>query len=158
MGDPAQLALTEGYHSKVASELVGICDTVARLLNETIIPGNGDDAEAMTFYCKMLGDYYRYNAEFAPDEKKQDIIPLANGAYGTGTEWAQHLPPTHAVRLGLALNFSVFQHEVCRDTSTAVATALQAYDSAYKIVRPDEEEATVTLQLLQDNLMLWQPQ
>merc|ERR1712151_485923 len=57
-----QQNLASGYHSKVNAELVEICDQVTQLLNNTIIPGNASDQEpeAMSFYYKMLGDYYRY--------------------------------------------------------------------------------------------------
>merc|ERR1712232_638991 len=128
-----------GYKSKVEAELVQICDQVTTLLNNTILPLSGDDPEAMTFYCKMLGDYYRYLAEFADDEKRNDIIPQAHDAYSKGTEWAQHLKPTHAVRMGLALNFSVFQHEVNRDTAMAIQTAQEAYAAAAPHVTADQE-------------------
>merc|ERR1712232_1045120 len=147
--------LGNGYNSKVQAELVGICDRVTQLLTTKIIPGNSDDAEAMAFYCKMLGDYYRYLAEFAGDDRRNDIVPLAEDAYGKGTEWAQHLAPTHPVSLGLALNFSVFQHEVCRDTQKAIQTATEAFDRAAPHVTNDQEDAVLTLQLLQDNLQLW---
>lgn len=154
-GDSARQALAQGYRTKVNSELVQICEKVTQLITNPLIPACGDDVEASTFYYKMLGDYYRYLAEFAGDERKNEIIPSAEQAYDAGTQWAQHLPVTHAVRLGLALNYSVFQHEVCCNTLKAIETAMAAQTSAAPHVTADMEEAAVTLHLLQDNLTLW---
>merc|ERR1712232_695924 len=108
----------------------------------------------MSFYYKMLGDYYRYLTEFADEDKRNDILPAATEAYYTGTEWAAHLPATHTVRLGLALNYSVFLHEIVRDTVQAREKARAAYDTAAPQVTQDQEDALLTLQLLQDNLNL----
>merc|ERR1711920_1214802 len=72
---------------------------------------------------------------------------------------AQNLTATHPVRLGLALNFSVFQHEVLRDTQAAVATASDAFQAGnaglYSTPEESRNDSILTLQLLRDNLSLW---
>ncbi|XP_028106457.1 14-3-3-like protein GF14 iota isoform X2 [Camellia sinensis] len=51
----------------------------------------------------LKGDYYRYLAEFKTDqERKEAVSTIAN----------TDLPSTHPIRLGLALNFSVFYYEI----------------------------------------------
>ena len=57
---------------------------------------------------KMKADYYRYLAEFAHDEVKSDHAQNADKAYKTATDKATELATTHPIRLGLALNYSVF--------------------------------------------------
>merc|ERR1712232_1507600 len=136
MGDDAtNVERAKDYKTKVSAELCSICDTVATVLNEAILPATGasNDHEAMSFYCKMLGDYYRYKAEFAREDKKNEIIPLAQEAYTTGTAWAEHLGAAHPIRLGLALNLSVFEHEVCRQTDQAIQTATVAFQDAQRV-------------------------
>eukprot|EP00966_Prymnesium_polylepis_P303491 7010749-Prymnesium_polylepis.1 len=55
----------------------------------------------------MKADYYRYLAEFAKDEVKNQNSEQANSAYKEATESSVSLAPTHPIRLGLALNYSV---------------------------------------------------
>ena len=69
------------------------------------------------------------------------------------------LAPTHPIRLGLALNFSVFLYEVLTKCEDACQLAKQAFDDAIaELDTLDEEsykDSTLIMQLLRDNLTLW---
>ena len=69
------------------------------------------------------------------------------------------LPPTHPIRLGLALNFSVFYYEVLNSPDRACHLAKQAFDDAIAELDTLNEESykdsTLIMQLLRDNLTLW---
>merc|ERR1712139_130192 len=99
------------YRLKVEKELQGICDTILELLDKSMIPA-AKDAEAKVFYHKMKGDYYRYIAEFTDGDKKSAAAQSAKAAYDDAMGAASELAVTHPIRLGLALNFSVFHYEV----------------------------------------------
>ena len=107
----------------------------------------------------MPEDYYRYLAEFASGEKKMEQAGHANDAYKNATEEAARLAPTHPIRLGLALNFSVFLYEVQQKNTDACELAKQAFDDAIaELDTLDEEsykDSTLIMQLLRDNLTLW---
>ena len=61
----------------------------------------------------MKADYYRYLAEFKQNDAKKEIGVKAEAAYKAATDHADsNLAPTHPIRLGLALNYSVFLYEV----------------------------------------------
>merc|ERR1711987_12562 len=83
----------------------------------------------------------------------------AKMAYEEATKKAQGLAPTHPIRLGLALNYSVFLYEVQSKQSEACALAKQAFDDAIaELDTLDEEsckDSTLIMQLLRDNLTLW---
>lgn len=70
-----------------------------------------------------------------------------------------HFPPTHPIRLGLALNFSVFYYEILNSPERACRLAKAAFDDA--IVELDSlsedsyKDSTLIMQLLRDNLTLW---
>merc|ERR1711964_739630 len=77
-----------------------------------------------------------------------------------GTDVAQtELTPTHPIRLGLALNFSVFYYEILNSPDRACHLAKQAFDDAIAELDTLSEESykdsTLIMQLLRDNLTLW---
>ncbi|GFP92385.1 14-3-3-like protein 16r [Phtheirospermum japonicum] len=69
------------------------------------------------------------------------------------------LAPTHPIRLGLALNFSVFHYEILNSPDRACNLAKQAFDEAIAELDTLGEESykdsTLIMQLLRDNLTLW---
>ena len=69
------------------------------------------------------------------------------------------LTPTHPIRLGLALNFSVFYYEILNSPDRACHLAKQAFDDAIAELDSLSEESyrdsTLIMQLLRDNLTLW---
>ncbi|KAJ0677730.1 putative 14-3-3 protein [Helianthus annuus] len=69
------------------------------------------------------------------------------------------LPSTHPIRLGLALNFSVFYYEIMNSPERACHLAKQAFDEAIADLDSLSEESykdsTLIMQLLRDNLTLW---
>ena len=107
----------------------------------------------------MKADYYRYLAEFCQGEKKKANADSAADAYRAATDAAAQLAPTHPIRLGLALNFSVFLYEVQAQQDEACKLAKQAFDDAIaELDTLDEEsykDSTLIMQLLRDNLTLW---
>jgi len=154
-GDERHVSLIKGYRGKIEAELAGICAEILRILETELIP-KASNPEAKVFYHKMKGDYHRYYAEVdVGDEQKT----LALRAYEAATASAQGLIPTHPVRLGLALNFSVFHYEICKDPELGCKLAKEAFDAAVgDLDSLDEEsykESTLIMQLLRDNLTLW---
>ena len=102
----------------------------------------------------------RYLAEFAVDERRKDVSSAANDAYMTAsTVAAEKLSPTHPIRLGLALNYSVFFYEILNSPEKACNLAKTAFDDALREIDSVTEEtyndSTLIMQLLRDNLSLW---
>ena len=110
--------------------------------------------------CYRKGDYYRYLAEFATGDKRSTTAESSLQAYKAASEVAgTELPPTHPIRLGLALNFSVFYYEIMNSPDKACQLAKQAFDDAIAELDTLNEESykdsTLIMQLLRDNLTLW---
>ncbi len=85
-----------------------------------------EDIEGKVFFYKMKGDYCRYLSEVALASKSEDKDELRGNseqAYKDASELATKLKATHPVRLGLALNFSVFYYEICEKSAEACALA-----------------------------------
>ncbi|XP_010191606.1 PREDICTED: 14-3-3 protein beta/alpha-like, partial [Mesitornis unicolor] len=71
----------------------------------------------------------------------------------------KEMQPTHPIRLGLALNFSVFYYEILNSPEKACNLAKTAFDEAIAELDTLNEESykdsTLIMQLLRDNLTLW---
>ncbi|EXB78110.1 14-3-3-like protein D [Morus notabilis] len=147
------------YRQKVESELSSICSDIMNVIDEHLIP-SATAGESTVFYYKMKGDYYRYLAEFKFGDEKKEAAEQSRKAYETATTTAEaELPPTHPIRLGLALNFSVFYYEILNSPERACHLAKQAFDEAISELDTLNEESykdsTLIMQLLRDNLTLW---
>ena len=75
--------------------------------------------ESKAFFQKMIGDYYRYVAESATEDKLQKVKDGAHKGYEEANKLSKGLNPCNPIRLGLALNFSVFYYEVMNDHKKA---------------------------------------
>ena len=66
------------------------------------------------FPCfKREADYHRYLCEILKGDPRMNQARIALKGYKTATDLAdQHLKATHPIRLGLALNYSVFCYEI----------------------------------------------
>ncbi|PKS06663.1 hypothetical protein jhhlp_007413 [Lomentospora prolificans] len=158
-GNSSQVTLIKDYRLKIEAELAKICDDILEVLDKHLIP-SATSGESKVFYHKMKGDYHRYLAEFAVGDTRKNAADKSLEAYKAATEVAQtELPPTHPIRLGLALNFSVFYYEILNSPDQACHLAKQAFDDAIAELDTLSEESykdsTLIMQLLRDNLTLW---
>ena len=78
----------------------------------------------------MKGDYFRYLAEVASDEEERNaIVSDSCKAYEAAFDISKsEMAPTHPIRLGLALNYSVFYYEINNAPEKACQLAKQAFD------------------------------
>merc|ERR1719382_1134537 len=158
-GNAAQQAHANEYRGKGEGELDEICNRIINLLDGNLISG-ASSGESKVFYQKMKADYFRYIAEFTDGDKKKEASNNAKLAYTEAHKVAESdLKVTHPIRLGLALNFSVFQYEVLGDQDEACKMARTAFEDAIAELDNVEEESykdsTLIMQLLRDNLTLW---
>ena len=87
------------------------------------------------------------------------LLKVANISQNATDVAQTELTPTHPIRLGLALNFSVFYYEILNSPDRACHLAKQAFDDAIAELDSLSEESyrdsTLIMQLLRDNLTLW---
>jgi len=147
------------YCKKVETELQKICDTILGLLDKNLISKASQD-ESKVFYQKMKADYWRYIAEFSDGDSKSKAAESARQAYEDAQKMAEKgLAVTHPIRLGLALNYSVFQYEVLSNPDEACKMARTAFEDAIaeldNVAEDSYKDSTLIMQLLRDNLTLW---
>lgn len=158
-GVEKKLQLVNEYREKVEKELQEICNNVLNLLDKYLI-ANTKNSESKVFYLKMKGDYYRYLAEVATGDEKAETIGNSQKAYQEAFDISKgEMDPTHPIRLGLALNFSVFYYEILTSPEKACKLAKEAFDEAIaqldQLSEESYKDSTLIMQLLRDNLTLW---
>ncbi|PIA56294.1 hypothetical protein AQUCO_00700554v1 [Aquilegia coerulea] len=153
------VSLVKVYRSKVESELTDVCAGILKLMDNHLIP-SATTSESKVFYLKMKGDYHRYLAEFKSGVERKEAAEETMLAYKAAQDVAiADLAPTHPIRLGLALNFSVFYYEILNSSEKACSMAKEAFEEAIAELDTLGEESykdsTLIMQLLRDNLTLW---
>jgi len=144
------------YKSQIESKLTADCQRVVNMIEEKVLV-KATDGEAKAFFVKMVGDYYRYIAENAKDSLLEEIKQKALKAYTQANEIT--LPPCNPIKLGLALNFSVFHYEVLKNHKEACELADKALQDALdkidELEEDDFRDAKSIIELLKENLTLW---
>lgn len=163
-----KLELAKEYRKKIEEELLNVCNEVIHLLNKYLIE-NGTETDSKVFYLKMKGDYYRYLAEVRPTDtppesskdsaEKKTNVEMAALSYEEAKKVAAEMATTHPIRLGLALNYSVFYYEIQNQPDKACQLAKKAFDDAIAdldtLKEDSYKDSTLIMQLLRDNLTLW---
>jgi 14-3-3 protein epsilon len=148
------------YKEKVEAELRSYCREILRIIDNELIPKSTSE-EGKVFFIKMKGDYYRYICEFAQGQYRDESSKNAQEAYQQALNLAEAgLDSTHPSRIGLALNYSVFNYEILNQQADAIKIAQKAFDEGIQNLEnlTDEhayKESTMILQLIRDNISLW---
>eukprot|EP00112_Aurelia_sp_Birch-Aquarium-sp1_P022821 Seg657.2 transcript_id=Seg657.2/GoldUCD/mRNA.D3Y31 product="14-3-3 protein epsilon" protein_id=Seg657.2/GoldUCD/D3Y31 len=162
-----KLELVEAYKEAVEQEIADVCTSILSVIDDYLLKNidkgesNANEAnEAEVFYRKMKGDYHRYQAEITNGNERKQAAEASLIAYKDANDIANgKLNPTHPIRLGLALNFSVFYYEILGSPDRACRLAKTAFDEAIAELDTLSEESykdsTLIMQLLRDNLTLW---
>jgi len=158
-----RLVLIRQEKARIEQELADACKDIVGLLKDQLLP-HAKSGEETVFYAKMQGDYFRYLVEFAVKKERDHYAELSLSAYKFAYKHAlNELEPTHPTRLGLALNFAVYYHDVLKSPERACHLAKHAFDEALQCLDQDDspprqqniQDALMILQLLKDDLVLW---
>ena len=146
------------YKKRIEQELYNQCISIVDIVRGSCMNVASTD-ETKAFFYKMIGDYYRYVAECAQGEQLETVKNGALENYQLAQTSSESLNACNPIRLGLALNFSVFHYEVMNNHKQACELGEQALsDALEKIDDVDEEtfrDAKSIIELLKENLSLW---
>jgi len=176
--DDKKVALAKLYEQHLTSQLTKLCLEVIDLVKNHFIDKNyqipdekpekiaetdalRDPLERYVFFKKLIGDYYRYLSEVTENEEANAEHRTKCGeSYEAASEAAKKLGETHPTRLGLALNYSVAKYEILNQKEQACKLARDTFDSAIKsldsLSDSTYKDSTLIMQLLRDNLTLWE--
>jgi 14-3-3 protein epsilon len=164
--DSAYLSYIVEYKKRVETELEKLCEKIISSIDQYLLP-KSSDAESSVFYHKMKADYFRYVAESIDESRKKTFADQSLNSYNEAMKTANTLDVINPIRLGLALNFSVFYYEVIGDKEKACNIAKEtlsgANDQLSKLDERGENEdeesdykdSISIANLLQENLSMW---
>merc|ERR1711934_79531 len=152
----------KAYKPVIEKELFSLVEEVSTEIVNTYVQGpqTATNPEVLGFFHKMEGDYNRYGAEImGTSEYEAKARKAYDAAQDICSKNPEVLATTNPIRLGLALNHSVFFYEICDEKEMAAQLAQTAFDDAINELETLDEEAyrdsTLIMQLLKDNLSLW---
>ncbi len=147
----------DAYKKKIEGQLQDDCEKIIKMIQDRVLNQKEVSAEAQAFFVKMVGDYYRYIAENAKGDNLEKVKQEAMKAYDSANNI--ELPPCNPIKLGLALNYSVFNYEVLKNHKQACELAdsalQQALDKIDELEEDDFRDAKSIIELLKENLTLW---
>ena len=157
------------YRSEVELEIEQVCQEMLAAINKLLnVPKGVLNTNEMVFYYKLQGDYWRYLCEFRQGDQLEISSNEALKAYNDARDVVRGplgLVPADPQRLGLALNMSVFHYEILGNREEGLSLCRDVYESANYYLNQEEDNqldsfliknAKDVLQLLQDNLDLWE--
>nr|CAD1842261.1 unnamed protein product [Ananas comosus var. bracteatus] len=158
-GNEQQVKRIRDFRQRVESDISRLCNDALTIVDEHILPSSSG-AESSVFYHKLKGDYYRYLAEFKIGDERREAASQSLQAYQTATTTAEEdLLPADPIRMGLALNFSVFHYEIMNSPERARLLAKLTFDQGFSgletLNKESNSDSKLILQLLRDNYELW---
>ncbi|XP_037927371.1 uncharacterized protein LOC119661927 [Teleopsis dalmanni] len=147
------------YRAEIEKELYQICEDIIEYLDRALIPCDGT-TESKIFCSQLRADYNRYMAEVEVGTGSQIKTDWALAAYKCAYDIAvSELIPTDPLRLGVALNYSVFFYEVIKSSNESCRIAKDSFNAAivdmHKLNSENYQETTSIMQTLWNNLQFW---
>jgi len=153
-----------GEAAKLRIEIHDLCDEVIGLVDGNLLQ-SAEKNEAKVLFGKMKGDFTRYMLDGITFDGSNyavgdELTKKCEDAYRKALDIAENeLHSTNPIRLGLALNYSVFVNEVKGNPAAACEVAKSAFDEAMlkltDIRETDYKYSTELMQTMKDNLALW---
>jgi 14-3-3 protein epsilon len=117
---------------------------------------------SVTYSIFRMGDYHLYLAQFKSGDKRKDSADkLLEACKSDSHIPVAILPPTHPVRLGLALNLAIFHFEILNNCDRAPHAPRQASNDTFPVLgTKSEEHAALVLfiEVLRERLAGWMSQ
>lgn len=147
---------------QITTELVQQCEEIIDLINDKLIPSN-TDPEAIVSFNKLKGDYYRYICEATEGNERLVATKRGTECYESALQTSkfslQQFTPTALV---LILNYTVFLYEICDKKDLAIRMAREMVSLTSPLLEQNSarsiQEARTILDLLNNNINLWQQQ
>ncbi|OHS93593.1 14-3-3 protein sigma [Tritrichomonas foetus] len=157
----AKLGKLRTMKNKIITEISNICHEFLEILDNKLIP-NAVDLVAQLFYTQIRADLFRYLCELGESKDRLSFITNAIETYNKGINICKETyPKRNSIYLRLVLNYSVFLVEIVDKKADAISMLEQTFKECTDIkedavLDPNPSETRMLLQLIVDNLTIWQ--
>lgn len=128
------------------------CDRLIKIINNNILTKECSD-EDTALLLKVKADHYRYMAEITHSHTLYINKQNAFYFYKEAHEKAKELPDLNAIKLNIALNYSVFLFEILNKRINSFFYAKEALYKALKALKMCNEQE-LTNDSMRDTLMI----
>ena len=142
------------YEIKANKEkaIIERCEKFIKLINDDILPKNNLSNEHHALFLKTKADYYRYLAEVTHDHdlfiNKQNALHF----YMEAKHLTRNLDNLNAIKLDIALNYSVFLNEIMNKRINSYFAAKEAVFNALSDLK-NCTEAELAAEEMRDSLI-----
>lgn len=152
------LHVAKAYRAQLERELRDQCSSIIQLLDNNLLQNPTSHSRA--FYLKLKADHHRYQAEFFHGADRKEAAGNALLAYkNAASEAERSVPATDTLRLGIALNFSMFYYDILKAGDRACNVAQKAFDDGIAMLsdldKVQKQQSLQILQLLREHLAIW---
>ena len=139
------------------------CEKLIYCINTYIIKKT-NSPEGKAFFLKVKADHFRYLAEISNGQNLRKYIENALQFYNGAYIESFSLKPLNSIRLGIALNNSVFHYEVLNSSIKALEIATETLNnaleelnsySAEELENEKTKDSFVIIQMIKDNIHHW---
>ena len=154
------------YEIKEGKEklIIERCQKFIKLINEYILPKNNLSKENHALFLKTKADYYRYLAEVTHDHElfinKQNALHF----YMEAKRLSKNLDNLNAIKLDIALNYSVFLNEIMNKRINSYFAAKEAVFNALsdlkncteaELAAEEMRDSLICIEILNRNVEKW---
>ncbi|CAD8175011.1 unnamed protein product [Paramecium pentaurelia] len=153
-------SIISNYKQKIENELISYCEDLISVIDYNLIKKQYNYEDKIMF-CKMKSDTIRYLSEITTNDKKQFMFnKQSNIQQKIQDIFEGGISKIDPKWLGLALSQAVYTYEILNDKVSACKIAQKAFDGALseldQISQDNYKDVTIIIQLLRDNLVLWE--
>ena len=151
--------MLKGKREKNCARLLAVVTGGIEAIDSQLLP-RAADTEAVVFFQRMKGDFFRYVAEYSDETESIEAENKAEEAYNRAVTLAdQSLPRFSALRMGLLLGVAVFKFDIKKDTSGASEMLMNIVDEFDKTCETlsDKEifEVREIIDIMRQNIEAW---
>ena len=151
-----QVIYIQEIKNHIEKEIRNIVETVHNLIDKNLLQ-NCDDIESKVFYLRLKADHCRYLCEIS---KEKNLLEKTDKIYKEAFNLAiKDLPHINNERIGVCLNYALFNYEVKGDKKEGYNIAKNCFEESMKYLEEIEKfktkDALMLIQLLKENLIFW---
>ena len=142
----------------LTADITDFCNRIKDIIDSQLLP-KADNFDNKAIFNKQKADVLRYMCEYLEGEELEKAQRSADLAYKKALAYSKKMPIYSSERLGIALNYAVFECEMRHNYESGIKIAQECLDEALKnmqvIDKHNSKECILIMQILKENVQFW---